>query len=213
MYPEIKIGNRYGRWEVMKLVPKSYTVCKCDCGVVKLVAISSLRNGDSTSCGCRRREVAKTTNLKHGQSNSETHKTWMKMNVRCNNPNYPEYHLYGGRGITICDRWKVYENFLNDMGDRPFNKAQIDRIDNSGNYEPSNCRWVTCSENGRNKRNSVHLTFKGVTKHIYEWAQEIGVNAKTLKTRLSNGWPLERVLTEPAFKGKNQTYAELVRVP
>ena len=114
------------------------------------------------------------------------------MRGRCNNPNNEDYPNYGGRGITVCERWMHYfENFLEDMGRRPSLKHSIERIDNNGNYEPLNCKWATKKEQNRNKRNVRSLTVNGVTKLICEWGDGLGVKSHTILGRIKRGWSLE----------------------
>jgi len=116
---------------------------------------------------------------------------------RCYNPNGTKYADYGGRGITVCDRWLKFENFYADMGDRP-EGMEIDRFpDNDGNYEPGNCRWATRPEQMRNTRANRMITFQGRTQCLTDWANEIGVGCSTICTRLARGWSLERALTTP----------------
>jgi len=120
------------------------------------------------------------------------------MKQRCLCPNDPFYERYGGRGIEVCKRWKdSFENFYEDMGPRPVGHV-LDRLDNDGNYEPNNCRWVTESMNQRNRSTNRLLTFRGKTVTLVEWAEELGFNVNTLTTRLNKlGWSVERALTEP----------------
>ncbi len=140
-------GQRFGRWEVWFRAPrgKSYDaryVCACDCGVIKVVYALALKKGQSTSCGCYCVEVAKKLNTVHGHTAGRTRSplfiTWSGMNSRCFNPNDKRYHDYGGRGITICDRWRVFANFAADMVSRPEGKS-IDRIENDLNYSCGKC--------------------------------------------------------------------------
>jgi hypothetical protein len=122
---------------------------------------------------------------------------------RCTCPSMVNYDEYGGRGITVCDRWRTFDNFYADMGNRPSSKHSLDRKDPDGNYEPDNCRWATTTQQACNKRTSKLLTFQGETLTVTEWARKIGVGKATLAKRLANGWPLERALTEgpnPAFQ-------------
>jgi hypothetical protein len=125
---------------------------------------------------------------------------------RCTNPNFKRYQDYGGRGIKVCDRWMDFANFYADMGDAPPGMS-IDRIDNDGDYTPENCRWATTKQQCNNKRNNRILTLNGVSLTATQWCERIGLSQQTLASRLRAGWPVERALTEPAFIGKNQTYA------
>jgi hypothetical protein len=133
--------------------------CACDCGILVSVDGSKLRNGETKSCGClQKQEQAKRIiklNTKHGHNKkgqqTKTHKSWTAMLQRCNNPKNTSFKDYGGRGIKVCERWSDFENFLQDMGERPKNKT-LDRINVNGDYEPNNCRWATLSEQQRNRR-------------------------------------------------------------
>jgi hypothetical protein len=131
----------------------------------------------------------------HGKKGSRVYSIWSGMMSRCNNPNAYGYKNYGGRGIQICDKWKKFEGFYEDMGDPP-DDCTLDRINNNGNYCIENCRWGTKQEQVNNRRNTLHLTAFGVTKSVSEWAQEIGVQYQTLYRRLSKtGWTPEKALT------------------
>lgn len=137
-------------------------------------------------------------NYRHGAAKkgavTRTYKKWLRMNSRCFNPAYALYHRYGGRGITVCDRWRDYANFLEDMGEAPIGKS-LDRYPNKdGNYEPGNCRWATDTEQGRNRSITLNLTLNGVTKTVKEWADERGLNYKALWSRLNRGLSVEEAL-------------------
>lgn len=122
------------------------------------------------------------------------------MKARCLNKKNKDYPRYGGRGIKVCKRWLVAKNFIDDMGDRPKNK-QLDRIDNNGDYEPKNCRWVTARENSNNKRNSFYISYKNETKTLSEWARHFNICPKALRHRLKSNWPLHMALTRKVNHG------------
>ena len=121
------------------------------------------------------------------------YRTWISMKRRCENSNCVDYSSYGGRGIQYCFRWSSFVLFLEDMGSKPTGTF-LDRINNNGNYEPSNCRWATVKESNRNRRNIRYLTIRDTTKGLGEWAEEVGLNVETIRSRLNRGWePTEAV--------------------
>jgi hypothetical protein len=161
------IGEKIGFLTVVAELPKYRThrvyLSRCDCGAQKPVRGCHLQQGQTISCGCfsRRSDARHRTGgrVTHGESRvgkrSAEYRTWLAMRKRCLNSNYPDFKYYGGRGIKICDAWQSYEQFLADMGRKPSAAHSIDRKEVNGNYEPSNCRWATPSEQALNRRNSL----------------------------------------------------------
>lgn len=142
----------------------------------------------------------------HGMTKTRVYKAWLGMRARCGNPRQTAYSYYGGRGIKVCERWSVFENFLADMGE-PGVGLTLDRIDSNGNYEPSNCRWATKAEQTRNQRKSVRLTMNGKTLTQTEWAREVGIHSKTISMRLRAGFSDEEALTAPKSPGRRTDLA------
>lgn len=132
---------------------------------------------------------------------SPEYRAWAALRHRCSNPNFPAYKYYGGRGIAFCERWGTFENFYADMGPRPSPDHSVERIDNDGNYEPSNCRWATKKEQCRNKRSNRRLVFGGHDRCLEEWAEILQCHRSGLMRRLKRGWSVERTLTTPITKG------------
>lgn len=173
--------------------------CECRCGTTVTVVASSLRSGNTTSCGCWAKEVHRTHGMSRsnvGRATSE-YKSWATMLTRCTNPRTKGYENYGGRGIKVCEKWRSFESFLSDMGLKPTPKHSIDRIDNDGDYKPSNCRWATKLQQDRNRRTNRNIEYNGQVKCITEWANLFNLHPMTLTYRLDSGWEIGKALTTP----------------
>ena len=174
--------------------------CLCDCGNQREIFQDRLVKGTTVSCGCWQSEVTKKRQTTHGMSKTPLYKMWAGMIARCSNKNLREWKHYGGRGISVCERWKSFDLFLEDMGELPFDGAEIDRIDNDSGYSPENCRWATRSDQCNNTRQNVFVTICGETKTVAQWARMSGVADKTIRNRLRAG-VIGRMLLKPPHRG------------
>lgn len=189
---EIKSGQIYYRWTVLYFSHKTPTgyfwICQCECGTTKPVSIDRVVRGDSKSCGCLRHNA--DFNKTHGLRNHPLYGVWRAMKGRCYNCKLENYSNYGGRGIIVCDRWvNSFQNFYNDMVEGYVKgEVAIDRIDPNGNYEPSNCRWLTMLKSANNKRTSKYLTLNGIVRTASEWGRYLGIKDDTIRHRKSKGY-------------------------
>lgn len=188
-------GQIFGKWTVIKIhsttnFGQARWLCRCECGTQQAVMSHRLRQGKSYECdSCvQMRHVAYTPE----------YRAWGAMKTRCYNKKTKYYHRYGGRGITVCDRWlESFENFFEDMGKRPSLEYSLDRINNSLGYSPDNCRWATRSEQQRNMRSNRILTHNGKSMCAAAWSRITGISKTLLNARLKAGWSIDRVLTTP----------------
>lgn len=200
-------GKRFGNVVVKSEVGRTASrdikwSYKCDCGNTHQASGYELRSKKVTCCPACSQQKSNQAHITHGETYSREYSTWTDMKTRCFNPNSTAYRNYGGRGITVCERWKnSFDAFLEDMGRKPSKSYSIDRIDNNGNYEPGNCRWATDSEQARNRRNfskvaGVKLvTVNGESKTVAEWCEIYKCLPATAYLRLKQGYK-----GEAAFK-------------
>jgi len=180
----------WASWRQYSNGRESLWLCQCDCGKQPIVPQRNLVGGNTKSCGC----IIGQHKRIHGASETPEFRIWGSMHSRCENPRHPSYPDYGGRGINVCERWSDFTAFREDMGLRPFPDAQIERVDNDGNYEPANCRWATRVEQGNNRRSSRFLTINGETKTLAQWEHVAGLRQGSISQRLRAGWAPEDVL-------------------
>lgn len=172
--------------------------CRClRCGKELRAKTASLNNGNA-ACHCSRG--------KHRMCETKEYAAWRSMQQRCANPKHKSYHRYGGRGITVCDRWMgSFENFFSDMGLSPSKKHSLDRIKNALGYFPGNCRWATSKEQSSNKENNRRISFNNEVKTLSEWSVSSRIPKSTVINRLNDGWSIEDALTKPSrFRSPNK---------
>lgn len=188
-------GAVYGEWKVLgrsghNIGTAAAWHVACSCGTRTVVSGGSLRTGKSTRC----QRCSSGGNLAtHSMSKTLVYKAWLGMHRRCSDPSRPDYKNYGGRGITVCKRWRAFELFLADMGERPPGRS-LERKKNSLGYSKSNCVWATRAEQNRNRRDSVKVRFQGETLNLVDWAQRLGFSPQTLYARYSRGFKEPRLL-------------------
>lgn len=191
-------GKKFGRLTAIGLADKksrkTYWICQCDCGNLKIARSDSLQCGAIKSCGCLKKEQDKvnlTAHHSHKQSGKRIYNIWQGMKARCYNKNNARYHRYGGRGITICEEWKddfsaFYEWSINNGYSEDLT---IDRIDNNKNYSPENCRWSNNEEQCNNRDTNINITIGNATKTLMRWCEIFELNYKTIYARYSrNGF-------------------------
>lgn len=180
-----EVGSK-GRWN-----------CVCACGASIVVIGQSLSTGHTTSCGCLRAEVCSERSTTHGMAKTPIYNAWWNMRERCRDPKRKDWKSYGGRGITVCERWKEFPNFLADMGERPSPAHSIDRIDNNGNYEPGNCRWATAWEQRNNMTMNRRIKIDFCELTAAQWARERGFPPYLIHGRLHKGWSERDAVLRP----------------
>jgi hypothetical protein len=201
------VGKKYGRLTVIAQSGRNKRnriqwLCRCECGTEKVVVGDELRRGKVLSCGCYRDEKLSKLSYRHGGYGTRLYKCWQGIIQRCTCTTHQSYENYGGRGITVCDEWRDFANFKEWALVNGYKEdLTIDRKDNDGNYEPSNCRWATYETQENNTRQNVFLEFNGETKTVAQWAHEYGFSRDTVANRLRLGWNIEESLLTP-IRGK-----------
>jgi hypothetical protein len=205
-------GQRFGRLIVISVQticsPRTTWLVSCDCGVEKIVLAYQLRSGRTKSCGCLRVELSTINNTKHGLKSHPLYQVFQKMKDRCYGVNNPAYKSYGGRGIGICDEWlnsflSFYTFAINNGWQQGLD---IDRENNNGNYEPSNCRFVTRRTNCFNKRNNVSIEYNGKFYTTFELEQINGISSNRILRRIRDyGWTVDRAISESVYRKTEMT--------
>lgn len=200
-------GDKYGRLtivsEVEKINKKGHRrfLCRCECGNMRTVDMAGLRQGTTKSCGCLAREQTVARFKTHGMFGTPLYRVWAAMKARCYNPDVSSFSHYGGRGIKVCDEWAEFESFYRWAINNGYKRGlSIDRIDNEGDYRPSNCRWVSPRVQANNTRRNRMLTHNGKTMSIADWGRATGLNQTMIAKRLKRGWSVERALTTPSLR-------------
>lgn len=198
-------GKRFGRLIAIRLdrIEKRkgggtthFWLCQWDCGNITIVRKVMLLNGHTKSCGCYQRDRAKIANIAHGLRYHPLYQIWLGIKKRCYNPNCQYYYCYGGRGITMCKEWKNNFKIFYDWAIKNGYKKNlsIDRINNNGDYEPSNCRWATDIEQARNSRHNRNITYNNEIHCVAEWAEILNISECKIRHRLNRGWNIEKTL-------------------
>jgi len=199
----VSIGDRYGRYTVLstyRQAEKPYrymALCRCDCGKdPSFVRVDHLRSGHTQSCGCFHIEQITT----HGEWRNPLFNVWRGIMSRCYNPFDKRFSRYGGRGISVCSEWHSVNAFIDDMAEGYSPELQIDRTNNDGNYEKSNCRWATRSQQSINRSDRKRYEYNGESLTLSEWSKKVGIDTKVLWDRINRGWSAEKALVTPLFK-------------
>lgn len=194
----VKFGNLTAVQRVERNDARSHWLCKCDCGNEKILLLSSLKSGDTKSCGCQKIKLIS----KHGGSRTKLYVVWQGMNRRCADPRVEGFDGYGGRGIAVCEEWKdSFSAFQKWSIENGYSSGlSIDRIDNNKGYGPDNCRWATARTQQNNTRRTRFIEIGGVVKPLQYWSDESGVSAPTIKERLKRGWDPKRAVFSPVVR-------------
>jgi hypothetical protein len=193
-------GKRFGKLTVLKKLRKAENgsfkwLCKCECGNTTMTYTGNLNTGHTKTCGDRKVHFST-----HSMSRSRPYRIWGAMMSRCHRESSTNYHNYGGKGIAVCEDWKTFRGFWDDMKNGYSDNLTIDRLDNEKGYFKGNCKWSTREEQDNNTRRTRRITFEDKTQSLTQWANELKINPKTLDYRFRNGWTVKRALTTPVNK-------------
>lgn len=211
MPPYINLeGKIFGRLTVQKSFKidnkVTFWLCKCICGKEKFIRSGSLIGGHTKSCVCLQKETVKKMFSVHGEAKTRFWNIWRNIKGRCQYPSHPSFKYYGGKGVTVCNRWLKYVNFKEDMWAsyethiKRYGEIEtsIGRKDNNKGYSPSNCGWETREQQSRNTTKTRFLELNGVKKPLVEWSEKLGIKRATLYARLDKlNWSEEKTLTTP----------------
>lgn len=176
-------------------------LCRCECSNETTVLGRSLTSKMSRSCGCLSRDTTIKTHGRHRLSRTRIYSIWRNMITRCKYPNAAGYSDYGGRGITVCDRWLTFQNFFDDMGAEPFSGCTIERKNSNKGYSKSNCRWASRKEQAANKRTSLkRVRYQGAAWSVLELSEKFGMPYHLIYNRLKAGWSVHRAVTVPLMR-------------
>lgn len=203
----VDISNqKFGRLTAIRPTIKTHSgwkwLCRCECGTEVSVSKAHLMSGHTKSCGCLLKDLTQEKSAAKGFAKSRLYHVWHGMKRRCEKPSDDAYELYGARGIKVCKEWSedflAFREWALSTGydeTAPKTCCTLDRIDNNGNYEPSNCRWVNMKTQSNNRRNNVNVTYQGETLTVAEWSDRTGLRHGTILGRLAKGWTIEDALT------------------
>ena len=206
------VGERFGRLIVIKRAENNkfnqvQWLCKCDCGNEKIVSANNLRNKQTRSCGCLKKEqdYINIAHIKHNKSNTRLYSIWKGMKNRCNSVKGKRHKFYYDKGIKVCDEWqKDFINFYNWAIQNGYKEnLTIDRINNDGNYEPNNCRWATITEQNNNQSKNIKIKYNNNIYSIKEFCNKFDIKRGTLDYRLKCNWSIEKIINTP-IQGKNK---------
>lgn len=221
------INQRFGRLTLIRITSTQQRIikqkkdgfiykvlCKCDCGNIKDIRYADIKSGHTKSCGCLAKETSSNRSYKHGHTankqESRTWTTWRGMIDRCYTKSSTSYKKYGAKGILVCDRWRSFINFLEDMGERPAGKT-LDRINGNEGYSPENCRWATAMEQSNNQKSNVKLIIDCREMNVSQAMRYYGVYTKSgvYYSRIERGWPVDKVFSVPVKKSASVKVIQL----